>query len=605
VPEKNGQIELTTTGWTPLTGNNAVTITGNEFDYIYTKYMRVYSRYTITENFGRSVNPSDHYPQLIVCSLSTNDGPRDLHVDFNASPGGDGSVTAPFNTITAALEVARIGDTVKITEGNYAESLTPGRSVVLEGGYDTSFTHQTGMTTIDCATLNGRPVNVPLYYDLSISNFEFANYGAASRDKDGAIYMCGSELRLNNVIFSANKAVVNGGALYADCHSIDMNRCIFNTNEAQEVGGGAYMKATADLNIIDCVFSDNKAKSGSAAYVIGTDVAKVMRSTFIGNTSSQFGTFYIAPYDGASSYNFVDNTFINNELNSPSGIATLTRTYGGSAIYAKPSQSGVQINLAHCTVAGNKATFAGSNKANYGAAALNITGGRVVLMNNIIAGNYSDSGIGDIAVSPDATIAKEQYNLCTAATSTNITHNTNDFLCNDIESGTRELTSLLDGTIDTDGHFTATATDNGGLTPTVKLTGTTYGSKDVNILTSNLRMVETSFNIDLNNDGRIMGSWLTDQRGETRNAASVPGACDYVELSGIDNITSDTTCELITLGPNLYFSKDEYVYVYDMAGRRIACGASNDTGTIVDLSGLNRGGYILSSPSANYRVIVK
>jgi hypothetical protein len=44
---------------------------------------------------------------------------RDVHVDGKASPGGDGSATAPFRTIAEALSIAQPGTRVLVAGGRY------------------------------------------------------------------------------------------------------------------------------------------------------------------------------------------------------------------------------------------------------------------------------------------------------------------------------------------------------------------------------------------------------------------------------------------------------------------------------------------------------
>ena len=63
---------------------------------------------------------------------------------------GNGTKEAPFRTIEQALTVARAGDTIHITAGNYlpaGNTFDFDRSVTLRGGYDEAFSRQTPGTT--------------------------------------------------------------------------------------------------------------------------------------------------------------------------------------------------------------------------------------------------------------------------------------------------------------------------------------------------------------------------------------------------------------------------------------------------------------------------
>ncbi len=60
-----------------------------------------------------------------------------LHVDAAATPGGDGTEAAPFDTIQAAVDHAGVGDAILVTEGTYAGNvvLPDTAGMRLLGGY--------------------------------------------------------------------------------------------------------------------------------------------------------------------------------------------------------------------------------------------------------------------------------------------------------------------------------------------------------------------------------------------------------------------------------------------------------------------------------------
>jgi endonuclease/exonuclease/phosphatase family metal-dependent hydrolase len=592
VPVANGQTSLTTTEWTPLTKENCSSVSGNEFDYVFSRHMKVSRHNTITENYGRSTNPSDHFAVMAICRLINDDTAQTLCVDANAASGGDGSASAPFRTINEALATARRGDTIRVAEGTYSEQINPTCSTVILGGYDASFTNVIGKSTLSGAGGLSRLVYVPSYYDFSLSNFVVRDAASPSRNDDGAIYCGGNELTLVNVDVVGNTAQNIGAGLYATCRDVTLRGCTFVNNTATATAGGAYINVSNDVTVTDCLFDGNSAKSGSAMQVAGVADFVMMRSTVRGNASTQYGSLYLYPSGAESTFSFVDNTFVNNTLASPSGLATLTKAYGGSAIYAKLTE-GMALRMAHNTLTGNSATFAGTNKANFGGSALNVYSGSVILMNNIIAGNYSDNGRGDLYADDNAVMTKEQYNLLTAPASVSITASSTDFLAASVAEGTASLADCLDGSL-VDGKFEARAADNGGLTPTVRVVNPTYANAPINVLTANLRFVETSFGVDLNGDGRLLGGWSTDQRGAERNASSVPGACEVIADDALTGVSADAVCLLAQGGNRFRFSAPiGKATLYNTSGIAVGTASLLDEDAELNLTGLTPGVYFV------------
>lgn len=67
---------------------------------------------------------------------ATDSFARTLHVDDDATTGGDGSLAKPFATIGAALKIVKPGDGIVVRAGTYRESLklpsgAPGKPLTL------------------------------------------------------------------------------------------------------------------------------------------------------------------------------------------------------------------------------------------------------------------------------------------------------------------------------------------------------------------------------------------------------------------------------------------------------------------------------------------
>jgi len=59
--------------------------------------------------------------------MTTDEGSTEYHVSVDGSDDGDGSPDSPFETVSAAAEVARPGDVVTVHEGTYREWVDPPR----------------------------------------------------------------------------------------------------------------------------------------------------------------------------------------------------------------------------------------------------------------------------------------------------------------------------------------------------------------------------------------------------------------------------------------------------------------------------------------------
>ena len=538
LPVENGQTTLTTTEWTPITNPTA---NGSEFDYSFYRHMRVRERHIITENFGRGINPSDHYPVLVCCELAPEEGSRSHDVRQGES-------------IADALADAQLDDTIRVEAGVYREQLFPDNSVTIVGGYNSDFTAVEGQTVVDAEDYEGSAVSIPHYYNLDLRNITIRNVSSTQQDYDGAVNTNGYRLRLTNVLFDHCQASLSGGGVVSTCEQTTLRQCRFAACSATEQGGGVLINVADSLTMFGCTFEACSAKSGSAMMVAGARTTRIYGSSFFGNNSTQQGTLALAPCTYADACGIVNCTFAGNRVDSPAGLATLTRKYGGAAVNVQ-MQSGARFGMAHCTVAGNHATIASTKTDSYGSAALTLFNVQATLMNNIVAGNTSDNGIGDLMADESVTLSKEQYNVFTCAETVNITPKNNDFIANSESEGHQALAQMLYGKLDGDDCFVATSYQAEGPVKVVPLVSSSYAGKDTAVLSSFLRLVEGSLNLDMDDNGQV-GSYLgRDQRGVERNAKSVPGACELMEVTDLQYVVAEP--------------QPSPQSVYDLQGRRL------------------------------------
>lgn len=582
VPEENGQIAWTTTQWT--TADKATS--GNDFDHIFYRNMHANTCYTITENFGRGINPSDHYP--VMGEFTLGNSTPDVYVDCEAADGGVGSKTAPFNTIAAATAAVTAGSNIHVTAGTYPETVEIAVSANIIGGYDSEFTSIVGKTVMDGQGESSRLISAPVY-SLSLSNFKFCNTKSTLGTTDGAVYIAGASLTLDNVEFADNTAYAYGAGVYSTANKVDVN---------------------------NCVFTGNTSPAGAALYLSAADEIKISNSEFSGNTATKYGVVDIEG-DG-SNHTIWNSTFANNTLAAKSNrTAATAKSYGGSAIYANYA-SQTPLNLGHNTIVGNNATYTGT-VANFTGAAINTYGGIVKLYNNIVAGNttVAEHGNGDVACYVDTDYAAatvgSTYNIYTSAESINYTTGVGDFTADSSEAGLAALAETLDGSV-ADGLFTANLSDCGGYTRVVKPIAQTYAGKAINILKETSRvhrlLAESTFGVDLNRDGSIDGYLTIDQRGENRAESTIPGSCEYIEDSGIDDIAaSQCGVTIATVSQNVYVVKSAssigHVAVYSIAGASVLTDNVAECEYTLDLNHCAAGVYIINAGDLTAKVIVK
>lgn len=579
LPESNGDTTITATDWNTI---NSGKLSGSEFDYIFYDKMHVLSRHIITENYGRSVNPSDHFPVMIQCTLDAVKAKHCLYVDSEAQNNGNGRIEQPFQTLSAAVAAAHINDTIYVAKGTYSEQLSLPLSLTIIGGYSHDFTTVLGKSILSADATKGYAnqfITIPHYYNLTLKNFTLCNAVSTAKSTDGALYSNGYQLWLKNVDIENNSAEYNGGGMLTTCEYIDIDSCVFKGNTAKETGGGACIKALSDIHVSHSLFETNTAKSGSALQVVGAETLCLTSSTFASNASKIYGTLYLPAYSEAKNYSLCNNTFANNILASTSSLATLTKKYGGAAIYMQGASTDCKFNIAHCTITGNISSFSDNTKVeNFGASAVNIYSAAATLMNNIIAGNYSANGRGDLFFDTTASVSREQYNLFTAAASLNITPAVSDSYCTTVTKGLDSLATIIEGNVESD-QFTAHLADNGGFTPTVKLYGTTYAGNNIQNLTTYLRLIDGAFAMDMDGDGIVNGYMKVDQRGETRAMKSVPGACEYTASTDISNTVTSQQAGIKRTG------------IYNLCGQRIR----------TSLQGLQKGIYIIDGKKVYVR----
>lgn len=551
-----------------------------EIDYQFFLRMKILERHIVVDTYdyqGTAYPVSDHCPLFVVAELESPAGPRDIYVDAGAMANGDGSRSMPYNSIAEAVANAEVDDMIRVTEGVYNESVVPANSVTIIGGYDRGFAEVTGKTVIDGEGLEIPPVYVPANFSLTIKNCEFRNYRSPSSALDGALLFRGCTLTLDNCDFNNNEAVGYGGAVsaisdpgkspyYADCNNIIATRCSFKGNKAAD--GGAIAAGFYDTFRLDgCVFDGNEATSAAGAVYLNCGTpednriwftnaeAVIVNSSFVENRSCKSGAVCISDDMPNVKFTLVNTTFANNVLDSRDIADDETAACAGAAIHARLADSSVNgtakagvsiLNLGHVTVTGNKALVAGQSANAYRASAVDVAGGEVRLVNNIIAGNYSagTKAYADVCVGSSFRVTKDACNVYSAVSSVSFKPGSSSLAMADMETHAGVFKDFMDGRMN-GGVFDANIIREEGKTPYARPVSTRYGDKDADIVTESRRNVERIFNVDLDGNGNIGDVLETDQNGGLRAEVSVPGAIEYDEQAAVGSVLSDGECDLV------------------------------------------------------------
>lgn len=627
LPVSNRNIDWTYNAFNPVSN---LSYTGKEIDFQFYRGMNILERHIVTEEFtynGIQYPSSDHFPVFVVAELNS-ERIKTIYVD-GKSANGDGTSTSPYPTISEAVAVAGIDDTILVAEGEYNESVKPGYSISIIGGYTDGFTKREGVTTINGKGLSTPPVYADANIDLTLDNLHISGYESPDSRMDGAIHFKGSNLTMRNLVVENNVAKEYGGGVcvfdyvspkYCDSNNITASGCIFRNNSAN-YGGGMAIGFYDRLDIDRCSFENNEAnKSASALYItfgapesnriwFTEAEALITNSSFTGNSSKGSGAVFINDDMPNVKTTIVNTTFAENRIDAKGGLPAVIKGYGGTAIHARltstPSDNPLKkvkdskLYLGHVSVIGNHANCA--SPANFKASALNVEGGEFKLLNSIIAANTTNGteAFADITVSDPGILSKETYNIITTTQTVNFSIDSKTKAAPTEEDGITFITGMMRGET-SDGKFHPTVVSESGCTPFVPVDNTLFGSYESAVLTVLQRNLEREFSTDIDRDGTTGTQTKTDQRGKSRNEKSIPGAIEFDnEISGIDvPVVSDSSAVIFNPLPDgrLIVKANPplgQIDVFDMSGSKVYSVHVSDRKFMIDLSSLGTGLYVI------------
>jgi hypothetical protein len=327
--------------------------------------------------------------------------PAIVYVDQHATGSGDGSDWKDaFTTLTAALNQAAAGQTIRVAAGTYypttgtdsTATFTLKKGVEIDGGYS-------GVTSKDPDSQSLDPFVTILSGNLgnennSSSENEFSYHvmtgngldsstvldgltiidghadGSDSADQSGGgIDLTDSSPSLQYCYLFDDSASANGGGIYDEDSSPTMSYCFINDNSAAS-GAGMYNDASSPT-LTDCQFSNNDGNAsqnsagGGAMANFNASAPVITHSQFYTNHANTGG----AIYDNASNPSFTFCYFAGSYANNTSG--------SGGAFYNNASSP----TLTNCDIAASAS--AGS------AVAMADTNGSAPVLTNCIVWDIS------------------------------------------------------------------------------------------------------------------------------------------------------------------------------------------------------------------------
>ncbi|MDR0900187.1 MAG: right-handed parallel beta-helix repeat-containing protein, partial [Methanobrevibacter sp.] len=131
---------------------------------------------------------------------------------------------------------------------------------------------------------------------ITLQNCNFYN----NKGESGAgvcIYEEAAGSSFTNCIFTSNTGIylgsdewVEGGALDTHASRLTLRNCTFKSNTAISVGGAVnFANGTTGHQVINCVFSNNNAKSGGAIRLSDFTDLIIQNSNFTNNSASEGG----------------------------------------------------------------------------------------------------------------------------------------------------------------------------------------------------------------------------------------------------------------------------------------------------------------------------
>lgn len=279
--------------------------------------------------------------------------------DDNTVPPHNGNKFSPFNKIEDAINLYPIGDTIYVAKGIYQENILLGITVILEGGWDSSFSQRDISANETIIDGSGSPDTVIkcINNNSTIDGFTITNGNSPVLVDGGGISIIGggSPVITNNIIIQ-NTTGEQGGGIYIDGVSPFIANNTIKGNHANELGGGIMVRAALpDTLIANNIISENSAADGGGICNYFTSHVMV-NNVITDNSAVDGGGIYLYGEVVADNTSIIsNNTIANNAASSGNGggiylsfdaVPTITNTIlwgNGDDIYIEEVAAGINV----------------------------------------------------------------------------------------------------------------------------------------------------------------------------------------------------------------------------------------------------------------------
>ncbi|MFN8289053.1 MAG: right-handed parallel beta-helix repeat-containing protein [Chitinophagaceae bacterium] len=246
----------------------------------------------------------------------------------NTAAGGGGAISCYVSSSPVITNTVFTGNQANGSNGGAIDSFWGGTPVLTSCTFRSNSAIGNGgaincdghLTLTNCSFIDhtagnyGGAVFAP---DAAISNCLFSGNAA---NFAGALYVSGAATRADHCVFINNSAVVDGGALLANCPLV-LKLNFFYNNRSNVYGGAISKTGLSTDSVIQCVFKNNTAAKGGA--LASSSLLHVFNSTFSGNSSTNSSSVY----QYFSSSGEIINSIIRGDGIADDATSTTTASY--------------------------------------------------------------------------------------------------------------------------------------------------------------------------------------------------------------------------------------------------------------------------------------
>ena len=359
---------------------------------------------------------------LVMIIIVTGPRPASAAGPWYVAPAGDDnndclSPSTACATINSAINKASSGDTINVAVGTYtstgSEVLLIDKDITLSGGWDETFTTQTGMSTIDGESVR-RGVAVNTNVIATLESFTIQN-GNKDSEGGGGVFNNGI-LTLNHVLIADNVGGVGqgGGILNTQTGTVNLNHTTITRNGNQDLCNGTAISNQGTITANNSTITENRVERIFCG--IGSAVINFTGSDYRG-TITLNNTTVSNNSPGGGIYNYGNLSLNNSTVSNNTG----DNSTGPGGIYNSIDSI---LTLSNSTISGNTTSGAGGG-------IFNISSGTVTMQNTIVAGNIAGNNGPDCS----GIIGSSGFNLIGDVTNCDFTAATGDLTNVDAKLG--------------------------------------------------------------------------------------------------------------------------------------------------------------------------